>query len=255
MEGKETYILYVNYHEQIHLLSNEQAGILFKTIDLYVNDLNPSDPSDPLINIVWKRIKKDLKTDLKRWKEQCSKNRDNVLKRWNKSNTNENENKPTNTSVYERIPKIQANTNYTDTEHEHEHDMEHEHDNISDLTEHDNLITKDFAQAHEEDQKNFENDFWEIIKMLEQCLYITEEESLDRKNIEAYTQCIKQLLQKYSKKDIVMLLRRFGRNYDNNYAIDTDDNPIQNKPAYLYTSIVELAKAFKCKAKNTNNQA
>jgi hypothetical protein len=241
MEGKESYILYVNYHEQIKLLSDAQAGILFKTIDLYVNDLNPPDPIDPLINIVWTRIKKDLKTDLKRWKDQCSKNRENILKRWNKSNTNVFENEQPNTSVYEEVQDLQANTNFTDKEHEHDSEHDSEHDN-NDLTDYNEIISKDFAHAHEEEQKIFENDFWRIVEVLEQYYYISKEESLNRANIEAYEQCINKLLAQYSIENVITMIRHFGHNYESNFAIDTDVDPIKNKPAYLYSSILELAK-------------
>lgn len=244
MEGKESYILYANYHEQIKLLSNEQAGILFKTIDLYVNDLNPEEPQDPLINIVWMRIKKDLKSDLKRWKEQCSKNRENVLKRWNKPNTKESESKQSNTSEYERIQDIRAYTNYTDTdkEHdrEHEHDKEHEHDNITDLTDYSNINYNNTARTRDiKDPINFDEGYYHIVKMLQDNLFI---EKNDRYQEESFRQAVKWLNDKFTFNDIYSLTRIFLINYLNNDEIDSGSNEILNKPAYYYTSILDLSK-------------
>ena len=66
-KDKNSFVLYANYIDTINALSNEQAGILFKHILEYVNDKDPKPPIDPVVNIVWVGIQKQLKTDLKKW--------------------------------------------------------------------------------------------------------------------------------------------------------------------------------------------
>ena len=52
-------------------LSDEQAGKLIKTIFQYVNDLNPEPQG--LIKLAFIPIKQQLKEDLVKWEDTCSK--------------------------------------------------------------------------------------------------------------------------------------------------------------------------------------
>ena len=86
-EEKNSFILYADIYDSVSQLDNERAGILFKTILEYVNDLDP-EPEDLLVKMVFIPIKASLKRDLKKWegnKEKKSKSgTEGNLKRWHK---------------------------------------------------------------------------------------------------------------------------------------------------------------------------
>jgi hypothetical protein len=64
-ENKTSFVLYSDSKSIIDLLSNEQAGLLLKTLFAYVNDENPI--IDDSIKLVFEMIKLQLKRDLKKW--------------------------------------------------------------------------------------------------------------------------------------------------------------------------------------------
>jgi hypothetical protein len=64
-ENKKSFVLYSDNKSIIDLLSNEQAGLLLKTLFKYVNDENPE--IDQSIAIVFEVIKLQLKRDLIKW--------------------------------------------------------------------------------------------------------------------------------------------------------------------------------------------
>jgi hypothetical protein len=65
--GKTSFVLYSDSKSIIELLSNEQAGLLLKTLFAYVNDENPK--IDSSIALVFEMIKLQLKRDLKKWEQ------------------------------------------------------------------------------------------------------------------------------------------------------------------------------------------
>lgn len=64
-ENKTSFVLYSDSKTIIDMLSNEQAGLLLKTLFAYVNDENPI--IDNSIGLVFEMIKLQLKRDLKKW--------------------------------------------------------------------------------------------------------------------------------------------------------------------------------------------
>ena len=64
-ENKKSFVLYSDSKSIIDLLTNEQAGLLLKTLFAYVNDENPK--IDNSIALVFEMIKLQLKRDLKKW--------------------------------------------------------------------------------------------------------------------------------------------------------------------------------------------
>jgi hypothetical protein len=66
-ENKKSFVLYSDNKSIIDLLSNEQAGLLLKTLFAYVNDENPT--IDNSIVLVFEMIKVQLKRDLKKWEQ------------------------------------------------------------------------------------------------------------------------------------------------------------------------------------------
>ena len=70
-DNKKSFLLYADLIHTVKKLPDENAGILFKLILEYVNDLNPNiDSYDILTQVTFEPIKLQLKRDLKRWKEK-----------------------------------------------------------------------------------------------------------------------------------------------------------------------------------------
>lgn len=66
-KDKTSFVLYSDSKSIIDLLTNEQAGLLLKTLFAYVNDENPT--IDKSIALVFEMIKLQLKRDLKKWEK------------------------------------------------------------------------------------------------------------------------------------------------------------------------------------------
>ena len=66
-KDKTSFVLYSDSKSIIDLLTNEQAGLLLKTLFAYVNDENPK--IDDSIALVFEMIKLQLKRDLKKWEK------------------------------------------------------------------------------------------------------------------------------------------------------------------------------------------
>jgi len=71
MNGKKSFIAYVDWGDTFDALPDEQAGQLIKHLFAYVNDKNPV-TDDILINAVFTNIKLQLKRDLKKWESTSS---------------------------------------------------------------------------------------------------------------------------------------------------------------------------------------
>ena len=78
-ENKKSFVLYADLLKSIEHLTNEEKGILFNHLLLYVNDKNPV-LEDRLILTAWKPIELQLKRDLIKFKEVKEK-RSNAGKR------------------------------------------------------------------------------------------------------------------------------------------------------------------------------
>jgi hypothetical protein len=66
-KGKTSFVLYSDNKSIIDLMTNEQAGLLLKTLFAYVNDEDPV--VDNSIAIVFEMIKLQLKRDLVKWEQ------------------------------------------------------------------------------------------------------------------------------------------------------------------------------------------
>jgi hypothetical protein len=108
-QNKNSFLMYLDHITVVNALSNEEAGMLLKALYHYASGNGNQDNLPSVVNVVFLMMQSQLKLDLKKWREKCIKNKENVGKRWNKDNT----------SVYERIP--------SDTKHtEYEYDKENE---------------------------------------------------------------------------------------------------------------------------------
>ena len=74
--GKNSFLLYGNYEEQVKRLNDAQAGELFKIILHYVNTGEMRKSSDALVDMVFSMIAFQLGFDMKRYEESCEKRRE-----------------------------------------------------------------------------------------------------------------------------------------------------------------------------------
>lgn len=80
-DNKKSFLLYCDLKHTTDKLTDIQAGVLFKHILAYVNDLNP-EPKDLITEIAFEPIKQSLKRDLKKYENIRQRNKENALKRW-----------------------------------------------------------------------------------------------------------------------------------------------------------------------------
>jgi len=68
-KDKKSIILYCDLISTVEKLTDTEAGLLFKHLFRYVNDLNP-EPPDRITEITFEPIKLQLKRDLKKWEHK-----------------------------------------------------------------------------------------------------------------------------------------------------------------------------------------
>ncbi len=80
MEKKKSFVLYHDYFEHVALLSDEEAGKLFKAVLEYVNTgIMPELRGASFMAFSF--ISSQLKRDLDKYEEKCRKNREIALER------------------------------------------------------------------------------------------------------------------------------------------------------------------------------
>ena len=102
----ESFILYTSDYQLIEGLTDEQIGQLSRALFIYARDGEVIN-LEPVVRMAFAFIKDKIDRNQQKYQKKCERNRENIRKRWNKSNTNdtkENERIPTDTNVYERIP-------------------------------------------------------------------------------------------------------------------------------------------------------
>ena len=76
VQGKKSFIIYTDSRGMVNKLSNERAGILFKTLFSYCDDENPI-CDDEVIDMAFEHFKNILKRDLKKYENIVERNRNN----------------------------------------------------------------------------------------------------------------------------------------------------------------------------------
>ena len=102
----DSFILYTSDYQLIEGLTDEQLGQLTRALFIYARDGEVIN-LEPVARMAFVFIKDKIDRNQQKYQKKCERNRENIRKRWNKSNTNntkENERIPNDTSVYERIP-------------------------------------------------------------------------------------------------------------------------------------------------------
>lgn len=106
---KQSFILYKDIKPLIDMMSNEQAGLLFKSIYDYVCDKKDPNCDDVIVNNTFNFIKIKIDDASKKYEAKCKKNKENIAKRWAKKNTTKDIQEDTNvsngnTNEYQSLP-------------------------------------------------------------------------------------------------------------------------------------------------------
>jgi len=67
-EGKKSFLLYTELIHTVEKMPDDKAGLLFKHILRYVNDLNP-ETEDLIVQLTFEHIKQGLKRNLRNWEK------------------------------------------------------------------------------------------------------------------------------------------------------------------------------------------
>ena len=128
----DSFILYTSDYQLIEGLTDEQLGQLTRALFVYARD-GEVIKLEPVVRMAFVFIKDKIDRNQQKYQKKCERNRENILKRWNKSNTNdtkENERIPNDTSVYERIPNDTTRYLYdSDSDSDSDSDVSKETDN------------------------------------------------------------------------------------------------------------------------------
>lgn len=113
MAKKKSFVLYFDCKKQIDMLSDEQAGKLFKALFDFAESDEIPEFSDGMLTMAFSFISAQIERDSVKYEERCEKNRQIALEREKRKrerfNTNVNECK-------------QTNTNNTDTDNDTDND-------------------------------------------------------------------------------------------------------------------------------------
>lgn len=82
-ENKKSVLLYCDIIHTVEVLSDDEAGRLFKHYLRYINDQNPN-PPDKITQIVFEPIKQNLKRDLNKWRSKSERNSTIAKDGWKK---------------------------------------------------------------------------------------------------------------------------------------------------------------------------
>ena len=95
-------LISLDIRQQVELLSNEEAGELFKALLAYADEGTPISTENRLLSVVFAGLRSQLDASAENYAKRCEKNKAAILERWRK------ERKQSNTNEYECI---QSNTN------------------------------------------------------------------------------------------------------------------------------------------------
>lgn len=150
MASKKGVVLYYDILEQLEDFSDEQFGKIARAIIKYDKTGEISEFDDFSIKVAFKMFKPILDRNNQEYEDKCEKNRQNILKRWEKKNTNE----------YNRIS---GNTKNTDNDKDKDKDK----DIDKDINKKENNKKKNFAidVAKEIENEDLRKVICEFIKM------------------------------------------------------------------------------------------
>lgn len=138
MADKKSFLIYLDNQKQVNMLTDEQAGKLFKALFAFAKDGIETDFDDGVVAMIFSFMSDSIKRDTEKYESICQKRAENIKKRWNKKQDESNTN---NTNVY--------NCNFCNTNHTHidkDNDMDKEKD-----IDNDNDMDKDMEKDKEKE--------------------------------------------------------------------------------------------------------
>ena len=119
----DSFILYTSDYQLIDGLTDEQLGQLIRALFTYARD-GKVIKLEPVVRMAFAFIKDKIDRNQQKYQKKCERNRENIRKRWNKSNTND-------TKENERIPNDTTRYLYdSDSDSDSDSDVSKETDNI-----------------------------------------------------------------------------------------------------------------------------
>lgn len=135
----DSFILYTSYYAIIEGLTDQQLGQLTRALFIYARD-GEQIQLEPVVRMAFSFIKDNIDRNADKYQKKCERNRENIRKRWQKTNTKDTTEKdntnvydgiPTNTNVYEEKSRIPYdNDNEYDNDNDNDNDVSKETDNI-----------------------------------------------------------------------------------------------------------------------------
>ena len=144
MADKKSFLIYLDNQKQVNMLTDEQAGKLFKALFAFAKDGIETDFDDAVVAMIFSFMSDSIKRDTEKYESICQKRAENIKKRWNKKQDESNTN---NTNVY--------NCNFCNTNHTHidkDNDMDKDNDNDMDK-DNDNDMDKDNDNDMDKDKE------------------------------------------------------------------------------------------------------
>lgn len=107
--NQKALILHYNFYETVKMLSDHEAGALFKALFDY--DINGTEPvfEDRTVLIVFLQMKNLLDSNREKYEQMCKKRSENAKKRWQTLISNEEA--VQNMQVHTATGKLNTNTN------------------------------------------------------------------------------------------------------------------------------------------------
>lgn len=73
---KKSFVLFADFVTAVSVLTDEQAGKLFKLIFAYVNDMEVSKSQDPAIAAMFEMFRTQIDREAEKWAEKCRRNKE-----------------------------------------------------------------------------------------------------------------------------------------------------------------------------------
>ncbi|MBE6876866.1 MAG: hypothetical protein E7496_09155 [Ruminococcus sp.] len=110
-DKKKSFILYLDRKKELDMLTDEQAGKLFKAVYQYAEDGKEPEFGELVLTVMFSVFRSQMDMNAEKYAEICKKRSENQHKRWEKQK--EREALENHTSVYNCI---QTSTNHTDND-------------------------------------------------------------------------------------------------------------------------------------------
>lgn len=217
MEGKKSFIAYCDWLDLIEDLEDAEAGQVLKWLLNYVNDKEPTPPSEKHLKIVCKVMKSQLKEDLEKWKETIEIKREAGRKGGlaKSSNAKQNLAQPSTSKQDLANQAVYVNDN----------------DNVSDNVIYGNkLPVYNNMREEEENISNLQNLLEQIETLFGRCLTIYETTTIkDLSSKFSETQIISEIKANTDKENPIAYIKKKIENAKIQEKVYKEEIPLQEK--------------------------